>query len=308
MKITIYLLPLFILLPVLIYAQNITTDTSATCVTYWKNKETKVYAIKHSKEKFSDTKGSSASEATYEAHIKVTDSVASGFTIQWVYKNFKAGGITDNTINSLNAIMEGLTVVYKTDDLGMFSELINWKEVSNFALSNYEKAIAANKNSEFTAALNQIRAIFQSKENIEALLIREVQLFHAPYGVEYGKKGTIAETELPNVTGGAPFPATIILKADEINTKKDYCTISLNQSINKGKAGPIMAAMLKKLAGAKQVNEEEIKQQIKGLEISDYNSFNYTLSSGWMNKVVYKRIANIGAAKQIETYEITVVK
>jgi hypothetical protein len=290
-------------------AQNRTTDTSATCISFWKNKEAKVYQIRHSKEKFNTTKGNIKSEATYEAHIKVTDSTAEGFRIEWVYKNFKVAGISDNSINSLNAILEGMKIVYKTDDVGIFTELVNWEAVRDYALSNYEKIVAkAAENSEFAAALKQVKAIFQSKENIEALLIREVQLFHSPYGVEYTLTGVVTETELPNVTGGAPFPASVTIKLEELNTKMDYCKVSLNQIVDKGKAGPIMAALLKKLAGSQKVDEEEIKKQAKDLEISDLNSYNYALSSGWVNNLVYKRIANVGISKQIEIYEITAQK
>lgn len=306
MKTSVYLTILIIFSTAgVIKAQNRTTDSSATCITFWKNKEVKIYTIKHSKER-NTASVNSKGEATYEAHIKVADSTANGFTVEWVYKNFKTAGATDNTVNSLNAIMEGMKVKYKTDDVGMFTELINWQEVRNFAMTNYEKIYAtATQNSEFAAALNQVKAIFQSKENIEALLIREVQLFHSPYGVEYDKKGTATTTELPNVTGGQPFPATVTLKLEELNTAKNYCTVSINQTVDKGKAGPIMAAMLKKLAGSKPVNEEDIKKEIAGLEISDLNSFTYTLTTGWMKKVVYKRIANVGDNKMVEIYEIT---
>jgi hypothetical protein len=286
-------------------AQNRTTDTSATCIAFWKNKATKVYQIKHSKERAS-AKGTTTSEAKYEAHLKVTDSSAAGFTVEWVYKNFKSAGTADNTINSLNAILDGLKIIYKTDDVGMFTELVNWKEVKDFAIVNYEKAIA-NKNAdkEFVFALSQVKAIFQSKENIEAVLIREVQLFHSPYGVEYTLNPIVTETELPNVTGGAPFPATIILKLEELNLPKDYCKVSLNQTVDKGKAGPIMAVMLKKLSGSKIVDEAEINSQIKDMEISDLNSFTFSISSGWMSKILYKRIANVGISKSVEIYEIT---
>ena len=286
-------------------AQNRTTDTSVTCIAFWKNKATKVYQIKHSKER-SSAKGITTSEATYEAHLKVTDSTTAGFTVEWVYKNFKSTGTGDNTINSLNAILEGLKIIYKTDDVGMFTELVNWKEVKEFALGNYEKAVV-NKNTdkEFIFAMSQIKAIFQSKENIETLLIREVQLFHSPYGVEYTQSPVVTETKLPNVTGGTPFPAIIILKLDELNLPNDYCKVSLNQTIDKGKAGPIIAAMLKKLSGSKIADEAEINSQIKGMEISDLNSFTYSISSGWMSKIVYKRIANVGISESVDIYEIT---
>lgn len=289
-------------------AQNSTTDTSVTCIAFWKNKEAKVYHIKHSKEKTS-AKRTTSGVANYEAHIKVTDSSAAGFTVEWMYKNFKTAGLTDNTVNSLNTMMEGIIIRYKTDEAGNFTGLINWQQVRDHAMAAYEKAAAkASQNSGFMAALNQVKGIFQSKENIEALLIREVQLFHAPYGVEYSKTATVTETELPNVTGGQPFPATVVLKLDELDTGRDFCTVSINQTVDKGKAGPIMAAMLKKLAGSEQVDEEEIKSQIKDLEISDLNSYSYRLSSGWITRIVYKRIASVGPGKQVETYEITAVK
>ncbi|MBK7305919.1 MAG: hypothetical protein IPI88_02075 [Chitinophagaceae bacterium] len=105
--------------------------------------------------------------------------------------------------------MENIKIVYKTDDVGMFTELINWEEVRDFSISNYEKALAnKSQTSDFIAALNQIKAIFQSKENTEALLIKEIQFFHAPFGMEYNKTGTLVEIELPNVTGVRPSRPT----------------------------------------------------------------------------------------------------
>jgi hypothetical protein len=287
-------------------AQNRVTDTSATCIAFWNNKETKVYQIKHRKEKYEMSKVKAASEANYEVYLKVLDSAETGYTIEWGYKNFTAAGAKEHTLSSLNSIMEGLKIIYKTDDVGMFTELVNWKEVRDFAFSNYEKAISKpSQDKEFVAALNQVKAILQSKENTEAILIKEVQLYHSPYGVEYAITGKEVETELPNVTGGRPFPAKIIIKLEELNSKKDYCRVSLNQVVDKGKAGPIIAEMLKKLSGSEIKNEDELKEQVQGMEISDVNEFTYSVSGGWLSRIFYKRTSNVGNFKQIETYEIT---
>jgi len=288
------------------YAQNRTTDTSATCIAFWKNKDTRVYQIKHTKEKYDEAKSKTVAEATYEAHVNVIDSTAKGFTIEWVYKNYSTSGAPEQTLNSLHSIMEGLKIIYKTDNMGTFTELTNWKEVSDFAISAYQKAVAAQpQNKEFAAGLNQIKAIFQSKENIEALLIKEVQLFHSPFGVEYNKAGTTIETALPNVTGGAPFPATITLILNELNQKQDYCKVSLNQVIDKGKAGPIITEMLKKLSATPIKDEEELKKQVMDMEISDINEFTFAISSGWIQRVFYSRTTNVGTIKQTESFEIT---
>lgn len=288
------------------FSQNRITDTSATCIAFWKNKEPKVYKIRHSKEKFDGSKTKSLSEGNFEAHIKITDSTAAGFTVEWIYKNFESAGAAENVLNSLSTIMEGLKIIYTTDDVGTFTGLINWEEVRNFSIASYEKAVAKNTNSkEFIAALNQVKSIFNTKENTEALLIHEIQLFNAPFGVEYTKAGSIIDTELPNVTGGAPFPATITLKLEKVDLQNDLISVSLNQIIDKNKAGPIIAEMLKKLAGTPIKDEAEMKKQIKELEISDLNEYTYTISGGWMKRVFYKRTSSIGSLKQVETYLIT---
>jgi hypothetical protein len=293
-------------LSIISFSQNRITDTSATCISFWQNKETRVYQVKHSKEKFDALSRRSLSEGNYEAQIKIIDSTATGFTIEWIYKNFEISGAPENVLNSLFTIMEGLKIVYKTDDVGTFTELVNWEEVRDFALARYEKAVAKNSHTkEFIAALNQIKSIFQSKENIEAVLIKEIQLFHTPFGVEYTKTGSIIETDLPNITGGDPFPSTITIKLDELDQKKDLIRVSLNQTIDKEKAGPIIAEILKKISSSPIKDETELKRQIKDMEITDLSEYSYAISSGWITRVLYKRTSNIGAIKAVETYLIT---
>lgn len=289
-------------------AQNRTTDTSATCIAYWNNKAVKLYQIRHSKERITAT-GIKSGAATYEAQIRITDSAATGYTMEWVFKNFKAEGSADEMTRSLGAAIEGMTIQYTIDDGGSFNELLNWEAVRDFAIGNVEKAInMITENTEYKIALNQVKKIFQSKENIETLLIKEVKLFHTPFGVEYGKKGSTSAALLPNVTGGEPFPAAIHVKLKELNMAKDYAAVSVDQLIDKKKAAPIMAALLKKLAGNKTVSEEEIRKEIDGLEISDLNTYKYALSDGWIISVLYKRTARIGTNGQTETYEINAVK
>ncbi|MBK7376256.1 MAG: hypothetical protein IPJ02_12040 [Chitinophagaceae bacterium] len=286
------------------HAQNRITDTTATCIAFWENKETHVYHITHIKEKSESGKTKTKAEASYEAHIKIIDSTADGFTVEWVYKNFTAPGQPETVLSSLNTLMEGLKVVYKTDDVGSFSELLNWQEIRDFSIGNYELAIKnKNQDKEFVAALNQVKAIFQSKENIENLLIKEVRLFHSPYGMEYSTQGMVTETKLPNALGGEPFPATITFRAEEINKDNDHCKVIMNQEIDKRKAGPIIAAMLKKLSPSPIRDEETMRKQVKDMEISDLNEFTYAISSGWLKKIRFKRVSSLGNLKQTETYQ-----
>lgn len=262
-------------------AQNRITDTTATCIAYWNNNESRIYQIKRSKVKYDAGTVKSSSGASYEAHIKITDSTAYGFTIEWIYRNFKAEGTGEHALNSLNAIMEGMIIRYKTDELGSFAELINWKEVRDFAIQKYESiAKQPSQQKEFVAALDQVKSIFQSKENIETAMIKEIQLYHTPYGVEYNLSEQSQVTALPNITGGKAIPATISYKIIKLDPPNDFCKVYQNQTIDKGAAGPIIADMLKKLSGGKLQNEADIKKEIANLEISDINEFSYSISTG----------------------------
>lgn len=286
--------------------QNRITDTSATCIAFWKNGENRVLQILHGKEKYDSLKQRSKTTVSYEAHIKIIDSTATGFTIEWVYKNFTSSDLNEQSSGEVNTIMEGLKILYKTDDVGSFSELLNWQEVRDFYFNTLEKSLGSKpENKATTSALNQVKAMFQSKENIEAVLIREIQLYHTPYGTEYSLRGETIETALANISGGAPFPAKIIIKLNELNPEKDYCYVSLNQTIDKEKAGPIIIELLKHVGGSSTKDADINKKDIENMEISDLNEFVYSINTGWLSRVIYKRTATISNTKQIETYEIT---
>lgn len=287
-------------------AQNRVTDTSATCIAFWKNGEYRILQITHGKEKYDSTKLKSNTSITYEAHIKIIDSTTNSFTIEWIYKNFSSSDLNEQSLAGVNTIMEGLKIIYKTNDLGSFSELLNWQEVRDFYFNTLEKSLSSNpENKETNTAMNQVKAMFQSKESVEAVLIREIQLYHTPYGTEYTLSGETIETVLANISEGPPFPAKITIKLNELNPEKDYCNVSLNQTIDKEKAGSIIIDLLKRLAGSSTKDADINKKDIENMEISDLNEFVYSINTGWLFKVIYKRTATISNTKQIETYEIT---
>lgn len=309
MKTVFNLLCLSILINTTVVAQNRFTDSSATCIAFWSRHDSHVYKIRHVKSKTGQNDQILSRESNYEAHIKVVDSTEKGFTIEWTYKNFQASGVTENVLNSLETIMDGIKFIYKTDDMGMFSELVNWEQVRDRAFASYEKAIAEKgRSNELIAALKQVKSIFNSKENIESVLIKEVQLFHTPYGREYNKTAEVFETELPNVTGGSPFPANITIVLDTVNIKNDLINLSISQTIDKGKAGPIIVDILKKISATPIKDETEMKRQVKEMEISDISQYTISLSTGWIKYLVFNRTSKISTNKQVETYQISEIE
>lgn len=288
------------------FAQNRITDTSATCIAFWKKGDYKIYKVTRTREKNNSSNIKSVTSGSYETHIKIIDSTNNGYIIEWTNKNFKGQNAEKEILANLNAVLEGMKIIYKTDDVGTFVELVNWKEVRDFAFISLENLIKKASEKEIINSINQIKPYFQTKESIETFLIKEIQLYHTPYGAEYNFKGSPTATELPNAFGGNPFPATIIPKLEEINTTKDYCKVTLNQTVDKGKAGAIMAEMLLKISKKAVEDEVEMRKQIKDLEFSDTNEFSFAINSGWHKRIFYSRKTNVGSTKQVESLEIII--
>ncbi len=77
---------LFATISILGIAQNVTTDTSVTCVAYWKKGEQKKFLIARSKENLDSGKLKSEGVFAYQAEVLIKDSSDKGYVIQWVFR------------------------------------------------------------------------------------------------------------------------------------------------------------------------------------------------------------------------------
>jgi hypothetical protein len=291
-----------ILFTLLSFAQNTATDSSATCIAYWQKGEGKVFQITRSKEGIVAGKTSNKSSLNYEAHVQVLDSTSEGYTLQWQYKNFNS---EDNpSLSMVNLLLEELKIIYTTTTSGAFKDLTNWKEVRDFYVATFEMSFKGNKDDTAKAVKDKILSMFQTKEQVEALLIREVQIYHTPYGFEYAKEERKGATELNNVFGGDPFPAIQTIQAPDINPKGKYFTVHMNTEIDKGVAGGFAQDVLKKLMPFPSSSDAEVLKALAELQLKESSEFRVDLSTGWLSKALYKKEVKNGDTIQVETYLI----
>jgi hypothetical protein len=285
-----------------VFAQNKTTDSSATCVAYWKNGEQKVYLINRTREKYEGNELKSKFDYTCEAHIHIKDSTKEGYTIEWVNKNYQSP-TGDPNIKAMNVLYKGLKFLYKTDETGAFKELVNWEDVRDFYINLAAFSIPKN-NDTAREAFNKTKAMFQSREVVEASLIKEVQLLHIPYGYEFSTTGQNAQTTLPNVFGGNPIPAIQTIRISELKPGTGSFQIAMTQEIDKLNATSFVKDIIKMFGTPDPKTSEEIDSVLSNFEITDTRAFTVQVNSGWMSKVVYKQMAKADAMKQTETYTI----
>ena len=216
------------------HAQIQLADSSAQVVSYWTKGEKQNYTISLEKIKLAGGDTTSRELTNYIVEVSVLDSAGDSYTMQWLYKSITTT-VRDQTLVKILNLSKDLKVIYRTNELGVFAELVNWKEIQ----SNYQKGIDAIRaeakgKPEIEAALRQIENSFSSKETIESAAIREIQQFHTFHGAKY-VLGEMVEGKLqvPNTFGGTPFDSDFTVYLDEINEADNNYILRAVQTVNK---------------------------------------------------------------------------
>lgn len=227
------LVTVFLLMGITCFGQLNMADSTAQAVTYWDKGEKQNYTVASESIKIKGSDTTSRERTTYDVEVTVLDSTAKSYTIQWAYKNVSTNS-KNPTIQKLMGISEDMKVVYKTDDLGAFVEVVNWKEVQDYiqhavaVLSKDFKDIPGMDN-----ILKQIVATYSTKEAIESAAIKDILQFHIFHGAKY-RLGEVLEgkTKVPNIFGTEPFDADITAYLDEINQEDNNFILRSSQVVN----------------------------------------------------------------------------
>lgn len=288
------------------YAQDQKKDATASIVSYWKEGDTKRFTVRKTKEK--DVNGKLSKETvSQDVTLRVLDEDENSYTVEWTYENTTAQ-VGNPLIERLYATSNGLRVIYRTDELGVFTELLNWKEIQEHlykALDMAEKQVEDNQAAK--SVFSQFKAIYSTRESIESML-KDINIYHSPYGSEYTLNEKItAETQLPNMLGGSPLPAKVEVQMTELKPELDYCKIVTKQRIDREKATQMVYEFLKRTS--EQSGKPLPKDfEMPVLNVDDTSEHEIELAKGWVKKAYHKRELQSGPARQIDTYEINMLK
>jgi hypothetical protein len=216
------------------YAQINMLDSTAQAITYWKKGEKQNYTITTEKIKLKGSDTTSKEMTTYDVEISVANVNDKYYTIEWAYKNIKTNS-SDPTIQKLMNMTKNMKVIFKTNELGTFTEVVNWKEIKDYI----QKTTSALKKEfkdvpEMDQVLKQIEATYSTREAIESASIKDIQQFHSFFGAKY-KLGEVLNGNLkvPNIYGTEPFDCDFTVYLDEINEEDNNYILRSTQEINK---------------------------------------------------------------------------
>lgn len=301
MKISSLLLLISLLLvSKLDFGQNVITDTTATVVSYWEKGDSANFTLIQTKEKYDNEKILSKGSSISKIEFSVTDVTPKSYIINWKYSEIKVNGneTQSPTVEKLIKLTQGINFKYRTSELGEFQELLNWEEVQSAVSKTINKLITETKDSKLAGIFEQTKNVFSSKESIEQIIMKDIQMLHGIYGGEYKLKQKISvDTELPNFLGGEPFPAILNIDMYELDQKQALCKIEISQTIDKDKAAKIISDWLNKADQSNNSNTNPIN-------ISDNTKYEIDLKKGWVKVLHHIRTSETNGLKTIETKEI----
>lgn len=298
------LIVLCLLSGTLLNAQNVITDSSTTIIGYWDKGDVFNFNLSQKKESLKNNNIVSTERSGSKVRLTVAEAGTDFYILNWQYISIVPDETQaiDSFMLTLLKTTESIDFKYKTSELGEFIELINWEEVRNAGLKILDDLTEEEKkDKKFLSILAEIKKVFSTKESIEQLIARDVQLLHNVFGGEYIlNKKIIAPAELPNFLGGNPFPAVLTLEMTKLNPVNKSCHINFNQVLNEEKVTEELNAWAEKAGKPKD-------SKIPTIKISDDYNFEVDLKKGMIKKASSKRIVIIDDRSNIEEHELTLI-
>lgn len=214
-------------------AQVNMADSTAQVISYWDQGEKQIYTITTEKIKIKGSDTTSKESISYDVEITVLKAEDKSYTIEWLYK-YNVDDTENPQTKKLLNINNNLKVIYKTDELGIFIEVVNWKEIKDYI---HQAMLVLKKEYDnvpnFDKALKQIENTYSTKEAIESVSIKDIQQFHSFHGGKY-KLSEVLEFEMkvPNLIGDVPFDSDMIVYLDEVNVEDKNFIIRSSQEVN----------------------------------------------------------------------------
>lgn len=168
----------------------------------------------------------------------------------------------------------------------------------------FEASLSKNMDEATKASIEKSNALFNSKEMVEATLIKELHIYHSPYGGVYYTDEMSFQTSSPNPLGGEPIPTTCTQKITSYNPKQGTYTITFKQKIDSLDVIGMLDGIIRKMNLKSDSSIHLAKRELLDYRTNDYGEYVIKQSSGWVTKLSYTRTFITSGKKEIETFEM----
>jgi len=298
----IYTIILVLVFELTSFGQN--DSTKVALVSYWSKGDTYKFTITKIKKRWKEGQLTKNDSTTITANFTVLDSTDTSYTIQWRYNNDYL-----NTIEIPEELKERfrkyrtINVIYSTTEVGEFIGVENLEEISELINNMVDDLVEVSgtdskEGVQIKKGMESLRTVFNSKQGIEQLVLKELQYFHLPFGYEYIINDTVTyEEQLPNMFGGNPIRGNTKAYLESVDFKNKRFVLIKKMNLNPNDTKELILDLVKKL-GAKVEEMENILRNAK-YEITDNDRFEYYYFPGIPIRIETKRltIMDIGKVK-----------
>lgn len=260
-------------------------------VSYWSIGDSYDFKVTKMEQEWKGDEQTKNNVNSYIANFKVIDSTENSYSISWSYENDILNAYTiPSELSDKFSKYKITEIKYKTTELGDILEVINWKEISDTTNKMFDDLvllIGKNDNTK-TASIKSIveplKKIYSSKDGVEQIILKELQYFHFPLGVEFDTSEVLYyDDELPNMLGGEPIKAKGKIYFEDIDLEESFCTLKQELSLDPSDSKELLKQAFKTM----QLNDVEVKNALEKavFKIEDKNSYEYFYYPGIPNKI-----------------------
>lgn len=272
-----------------LYSQNDTNKVAF--VSNWSVGDIYYFKITQINQHWTDNSLTNDQKQEYIAKFSVIDSTENSYTINWSYeKNIgEAYNIPENLRNKFSKY--NLTEIkYKTSEVGTFIEILNWKEIGESMNNMFDDLIEIpdvkdeKKKKALETSLNRLRQIYSSKQGIEQLAFKEIQIFHMPLGIEFDiNEPLFYDEELPNIFGGYPIKAKAKIYFEEVDFDENFCIFKQDLNLDPIDTRRIFMQIFETMNFNDKYMENALNESF--FDVNDHNTFEYYYNPGVPHRI-----------------------
>lgn len=265
--------------------------TKVAFVSYWSIGDSYDFKVSKIKQQWKEGKLTKDQKQDYIASFTVIDSTETSYIINWSYENDLGNTykIPENLLDRFSKY-KITEIKYKTSEVGDLIEILNWKEVGETMNNMFDDIIEVlgeedeNKKEALKTAMQPFKQIYSSKQGVEQLVLKELQYFHFPMGVEFDiTEPMFYDEELPNMFGGKPIKAKAKLEFENVDFDESFCIIKQEMNLNPDDTKELLKQVFKKM----NLGDKGMKKALKTavFEINDRNTYEYYYNPGVPHRI-----------------------
>jgi len=253
-----YLL-LFALFTSLSGISQVLTDTTLGVIAFWQVGDTMTYQFTERVDKLD--KGLNSEEvSSWIVEIVVLDSTDSFYILQWRCANFVLPEEVDPGEKLISTFFERLPVIYRTNELGQFEEILNWETWRDSTQAFYTEYMTPFSGIPDSLQQNMVSfmgSLFETQDQVEYWM-KEIRLWHQFFGKRYPLDRVLEGSRYyTNPYLSRPMEGFALTQVKAINDTLATSTVEMLSGIEGERAQQLMLNFVKESATELGIEDPE---------------------------------------------------